>query len=647
MPKSIVSSQGAFADPQLTALFRAIADYTYDWESWVDPQGVTRWINPAVERMTGFDVHACLSMRNYPLRLVYKDDRPRVRKALQSAAQRQSGNDLEFRILRKDGGTRWGAISWQSLYAADGTWQGYRTSVRDVDARKRAEDDLRQAKTRAEEADRAKSDFLATMSHEIRSPIQCISGYAQLIERTELTSEQRRYLKILSQQNEMLLKIVDDILNFSSLQAVTPQLERHRFDVVDVVQAVVEAIKPKAKEKRLALDVKLARSARLSVVGDSYRVQQILANLVNNAVKFTERGAVTVDVRARVGEGQRVHVTFAVSDTGIGIDAKAARRLFEPFSQGDASTTRRYGGSGLGLAISHKLATAMGGSLTFRKKPKGACFVAVVPFVQARASQARPPAPTYEPEPPAHQPKLRILVVDDNAEARELAQAMLRHLGFPSDVAANGRTAVQMAKRVPYDLLLMDLRMPDMDGLQTTTKLRQSALGQPRIYAMTANVLAEDRQACSNAGMDGFLGKPVRLTDLKRLLLQSQPRRVRSARKKPKPVLDAKVINDLKQSASVGGASLLQTFGPRVCAAMTQSLRKLQEQAELGDSNHVAAVAHDLKGHARMIGARVLARRLALVERTALAGDVPTRVQLERIAEGVATATTALQLLLR
>ncbi|MCG5055011.1 MAG: PAS domain S-box protein [Myxococcales bacterium] len=285
-------------------IFRAIADYTYDWESWVDVDGTTRWINPAVQRITGFTVAECLAMQDYPLPLVHRRDRARIRRALRTAHQGGSGNDLEFRVQRKDGTVGWGAISWQSLFDVSGICRGYRTSVRDISSRKQAEDELRQAKVTAEQASRAKGEFLANMSHELRSPIQCISGYAELLSKTKLTPKQKRYLAVLGQQNEALLKVVDDILDFSALQAVMPRFEELPFEVSDVVAHVVDGARPLAQAKGLTLSAEIAPAARLCVSGDAHRLRQILANLVSNALKFTERGSVTLHV-ARGGPEER------------------------------------------------------------------------------------------------------------------------------------------------------------------------------------------------------------------------------------------------------------------------------------------------------------------------------------------------------
>ncbi len=631
------SSQRTATPAQATSsspddIFRAIADYTYDWESWTDLDGVTRWVNPAVERITGFTVAECLAMPGYPLPLVHADDRTTIAQALAAAQKGGSGNDLEFRVSRKDGRVAWGAISWQSVFDSGNQCRGYRTSVRDISERKRDEEELREAKAAAEQASRAKGEFLANMSHEIRSPIQCISGYAQLLTKTKLSPKQHRYVTILCQQNDALLKVVDDILDFSALQAVTPKLERVGFDVADVVQQVVEAARPQAFAKKIKLTAEVEPTARLSLAGDVHRLRQILANLVNNAIKFTERGSVRLQVlRTDTGEDrEHAELSFSIQDTGIGISARSLRQLFRPFSQADSSTARRFGGTGLGLAISRRLAELMGGALKAQSElGRGSTFAVSLPFAIGEPSlgQGRPLQ-----QKPRALPDLSILVVEDSAVALDLAIELLAVLGYKADGAANGAEALVTLEEKRYDVVLMDVQMPVMDGLTLTRMIRRRRwpLGhQPTIVALTANVLADDRRACLEAGMDAFLGKPLRLEDLHAYLagLNGHPPlgAVKPAASGANLVpieLDAKILLELQHTTNAEGKSLFDRYAPRVIEELRQLISDVDRVMKMpSEHTQLADLVHKVKGHARTMGATETALMAEALEGAARAGE--------------------------
>jgi PAS domain S-box-containing protein len=481
-------------------VFRAIADYTYDWESWIDRRGKTRWVNPAVERMTGYTVEECLKMRSYPLALIHPDDRERVRSELRS---RPSANDVEMRVLHKDGSVRWVAMSWQPI----GTL-GYRTSVRDIHHRKKGEEALREAKQRAEEADRAKGEFLAVMSHEIRSPMQAISGYSQLLARTELSERQRQYVDVILRENAALLRIVDDVLDFSSLQTGALSIDRAPFDYREVVREVVDATRPKAEAKGVDVRARVSADFPPRVIGDRHRVRQVLLNLVDNAVKFTAKGGVRIDVRYG-GE-----VTTRVSDTGIGIPRDKMKTLFRMFSQVDSSTSRRHGGSGLGLAICKRLVERMRGSIAATSaRGKGSTFTFVLPLASAGAGsveeRGRPAPKTSTP--------LSVLVVDDSAVARDVACEFLSALGHRAEAVSSGRQAIARVKKKDYDLVFLDMQMPGLDGRATAEAIRRVTRA-PALVALTANVF-QDR-----AGFDAVLTKPLELEHLSETIARTSLR---------------------------------------------------------------------------------------------------------------------------
>ena len=379
---------------------------------------------------------------------------------------------------------------------------------------------LEEALASMQDALRAKGEFLAVVSHEIRTPMNGMLGMAQLLQMTELSEEQRRYVDTIQTSGEMLLAIINDILDMSKLDSGKVRLETRPLQPRQVVREVVDLLGAQAQSKGLYLDTEVDADVPAWVHGDATRLKQIITNLVGNALKFTHHGGVRIAMKM-VQAGAVLECQ--VQDTGIGIPPDKVHRLFERFSQVDSSINRRYGGTGLGLVICKHLVEAMGGVISAQSRQHaGTTFTFRIP-----AKSAAPPPQAVAPAgSPAQAPAgLRILLVEDNAVNQMLAMGMLQKLGCNADLARDGEEALDQVRRADYDLILMDMQMPKIDGLTATRAIRTMSLRQqPQIVALTANAMASDRDLCLAAGMNDFLAKPFKASELQEKLAAAAAR---------------------------------------------------------------------------------------------------------------------------
>ncbi len=607
----------------------------------LEPPWRMHHMSEAIVQVTGYPLSRFTgSTRIAYGELILEEDREYVAREVKEGIESRRPFDLEYRIRHADGGLRWVFERGRAIYDQQGSPVCLDGVIIDVTTRKRVEEELARAKVAAEAASQAKSMFLANMSHEIRTPMTAILGFSDLLMSVPLAPHERReHLATIRRNAENLLAVINDVLDLSKIEASKLDIEAIPCAIWDLIDDVRTTMADRAEAKGLALEVQYKYPLPDTVRTDPSRLRQILINLVGNAVKFTEKGGVLISVRCDNSNGSGRMLSITVADTGMGISPQNLEQLFQPFTQGDMSTTRRFGGTGLGLAISQRLARMLGGRIEVKSRVgHGSSFCVTVdpgplegvPWISA-APAIQHQVDAFEPPRPANVSGT-VLLAEDALDVRALIAAVLGRIGLSVETAANGREAIDKAVAAqdsgkPYDLILMDMQMPVCDGYEATRSLRDAGFpGQ--IVALTAHAMTGDRQKCLDAGCDDYLAKPIKSDELTAAVsryLQTPCLPVSS------PAATASASSgqatggllDSKYFTANARKKLLKGF----IDGLSERIEKIQSALASRDVDSLIQTAHALHGAAGLYGYERMAKMALDVEEHAREGAALAEIE--------------------
>lgn len=503
-------------------LYKQLIETQTDFIVRTDPRGILDYVNTALCRYVNRPPEKLLGRHASEL-IPSQDDRDRLLKLVAELTPEVAVVPYVFSFLDSENTRRWQEWRVNGVFSpSTGKMKAIQGVGRDITRQKQVQNELRKSRDEARAATRSKSTFIATLSHEIRTPLNGIIGAASLLESTGLNDEQEEYAQTIRSSSEALLSLMNDILEFSRIEHQKLELKPRPFQLEKLCHQCFELFRPMIRERNLRISCNVAKHTPRVVVADGDRLRQVLVNLIGNAVKFTEEGSIRLRVQPATRQPSgKVQLHFSLEDTGIGIPPDRMKELFEPFTQVDAARNRKYQGTGLGLSIVRGILERMGGQISVESNPgQGSLFSF---WVEAELPEPGNDIPDPYPADKkvnlqAELPPLRILIAEDNPVNYKLMDRILQKLGFSPVAVPSGHEVLEITEHRDFDLILMDVQMPGLDGMQTTRRLRSRKGHQPYVLAITAGASEEDFEACLAAGMNDYLAKPVRIADLEAAL---------------------------------------------------------------------------------------------------------------------------------
>lgn len=594
--------------------YRILAEKANDVMLFLDTQGNIIEVNDAAIKMYGYTFEEFLTLTIYDLRRVAKT--PEIMEQLGMA--HENGIIFETSHYRKDGTKIQVEVSSQGNIF--GTTEGLLSIIRDVTEREKAQQEIRIALKKAEDANLAKSQFLANMSHEIRTPMNGIIGMTELTLMTELEEEQREYLNIVKSSTIALVRVVNDILDYSKVEAGKIDLEKAPFDLRHTMNEVMDLFRIAAKQKGLSIDGNVEMNIPDKIVGDSVRLRQVLSNLVGNAIKFTEQGQVMIQVYLMEKQDNKVKLRFVITDTGMGIPEDKLDKLFKRFSQVDDSNTRRFGGTGLGLAISKKLIEIMDGEIGVESTENiGSRFFFTAVFGLDKNDNSEINNKNIVDEKSITIGKeiaKKVLLAEDDVVSRNMLTIVLQRQGFQVIGVENGAEAVAAFEKEKFDVILMDVNMPYLDGYSATAiiRLKENDRSYPTpIIAMTAYALKGDREKCLQAGMDDYISKPINFSEVLQIIHKHMERGNAKSSEIESDNLFLRTVIDLMEASGFDkgtSVSIVKDF----CGQAARVLTEIKIHIRNGENEKARILVHQLKGSAGNVRAKEIAKQALGVE---------------------------------
>jgi len=598
---------------------RSLIESNIDALMTTDPSGIITDVNKQMEALTGCTRDELIGA---PFKSYFTDPE-RAEAGIKLVLSEKKVTDYELTACARDGKQTVVSYNATTFYDRGRTLQGVFAAARDVTERKRVEAELHQAKAMAETASQTKSNFLAGMSHEIRTPLNAIIGMADLLKETPLTPDQRAYAEVFQEAGNSLLLLINDILDLSKMEADQLVLEETDFNLAEILKNAMSLMNLRAHEKSLSLVYNLAPEVPTFLTGDVMRLRQILLNLIGNAIKFTERGEVALRVEHEAGASEPGLLRFSVSDTGIGIPLDKLEAIFKSFTQVDSSTSRKYGGTGLGLTISKRLVELMGGRIWVESiSDRGTTFYFTV-RLRVRTGASLPASETRVPSVPhviaGSDREVCVLVADDSIHNRMLLQAYLRSPQYLVEIVENGAEALEKVQVRHYDVVLMDMQMPVMDGYTATRAIRQWEQSENRrplpIIALTAYALSGDRNKCLEAGCTDYLAKPIK----KEALFAVIAEHAQDATQSPEQTRGA-----AESAGTVPAHPEIADLIPAFMRAMKSRTDTLAQALQARDYQVVRTLGHQMHGEGGTFGFDAISAFGEELEQAALREDDQT-----------------------